>query len=217
MSPTADLREVCQVILRRGVGLTGSHWVLEAQMMTTAGTIPVARCPYSSDSDIALLQAGKKGFQQARQKIVDRLLQEGWELIPGNSGDALSLPSFQRRVSGGLQARGARSGTGIVLKRVTQRRVNCTAYELLVDGSPMSTIVNGATVEIPLAPGPHDLQMKYSRAAKSDLTTVQLNEGEYLELSCGEAPTRMYWGKPFIRAADGSPLYAGDKGRPFNA
>ena len=93
--------DVCEVVLRRisGLGIFGgARWILEGQVMTRNGITVVASCQYSSDNELANFQGSKREFHKARESITNQLLRAGWEPLASiSSGDAISLPRFQRR------------------------------------------------------------------------------------------------------------------------
>ena len=234
MTAPAALMDYCEVVLRlkrdfigggQGFAFGSAHWILEAQVATSAGIDVVASCEYSSNNDLAEYQGEKRGFQQARQRITNELLRDGWEQLGSVGFGALLLPSFQRRTGVEnehqsaererllLSTKGTGSG-GVIVRRLRQR-VNATdwVFNVFVDGLKVAKIATSDIVRLDLTPGAHMIKFSY-RLNASDVFEVCSEPGEYTDLTCGFAQGR-HGLKFTLRGADGSALSAGDMGEPF--
>ena len=218
--------ERCEVVLRLAKDFVGSslglaigdaQWVLEAQVATPAGIIVVASCQYSSDNDLAEYQGSKKGFQQARRRIIEVLSQDGWEQLPSAAGGpGMLLPCFQRRAGVEKErlvqaVRGSGLG-GLIVTRVFQSTAK-RSVDVLIDGTKVANIGAGETARLDLAPGNYDLQFT-SWPLKSEVFRITAEPDVYPELCCGVVVGLMT-GKIVVRGRDGRRMSASDNGKSF--
>ena len=234
MAGPAAPMDYCEVVLRlrrdfigggQGFAFGSAHWILEAQVATPAGIDVVASCEYSSNNDLAEYQGEMRGFQQARQRITNELLRDGWEQLGSVGFGALLPPSFQRRAGVEKEHQSAErerllqlsEGTGlggVVVSRLRQR-VNAAGwvFNVFVDGVKVAKIATSDIVRLDLTSGSHIIKFSY-RLNASDMFEVSAEPGTYRDLTCGFAPGQR--GLKFtLRGADGTQLSKGDIGQPF--
>lgn len=75
-----------------------------------------------------------------------------------------------------------------VTRAKSLRRDVFRAYEVWVDGVCTGKVKRGATLRLPVAPGPHTVQMKIDWCTSPELR-IDVPEGGDARLSCGPNPT----------------------------
>ena len=100
--------------------------------------------------------------------------------------------------------------------RVSQQIGGGYDYKVFVDGIRRSKIHGSETIRLDLAPGQHTIQVCWA-LFKSDVLALDVRNGHYEGLICGEVTGSFGLGRLVIRSSNGDPLSLSDVGKPFRA